>query len=64
MVIIFRPNIFLILINISSNISQILGKIFCRHSTNVLCLLDIDLLCITGKPPLIRMDVDPKFLSG
>ena len=24
---------------IFSNISQILGKIFCRHSTNVLCLL-------------------------
>ena len=38
MVIIFRPNV-LILVNISSIISQILGKMFCRHSTNVLCLL-------------------------
>ena len=34
MVIIFRPNV-LILINIFINISQILGKIFCRHRANV-----------------------------
>ena len=48
MVIIFRPNV-LILINIFSNISKILGKIFCRHSTNVLCLLGISLLWQKGK---------------
>ena len=40
MVIIFRPNV-LILINIYSNLPQILGKIFCRDSTNVLCLLGL-----------------------
>ena len=34
----FQANV-LILINIFSNISQILCKIFCRHSTHVLCLV-------------------------
>ena len=37
-VIIFRSNI-LILMNIVSNISYILGKRFCRHSKNILCSL-------------------------
>ena len=44
MVIIFRPNV-LILINIFSNISQILDKIFCRHSTIFLCLLGRGQMC-------------------
>ena len=38
MVIFFRSNV-LILIDILSNISLIMVKILCRHSTNVLCLL-------------------------
>ena len=38
MVIIFRRNV-LILINIFRNISQLLGKLFRRLTTNVLCLL-------------------------
>ena len=37
-VIILRPNV-KILVNIFSDISQILGKTVCRQGTNVLCLL-------------------------
>ena len=59
MVINFWPN-FLKFVDIFSNTSKVLGKTFCRHITNVLCLLGEavnKVNCVKNTPQRLKLYV-------